>query len=103
MEYINTNWKDGMFVNIHKEMTKLTLSIISKLLFGKNEISMTEVDRISDQITVIIEYINKLRLPFLRWMERLPIPPTLEYRQALKQLDSIIYSKICSATSKNIS
>ena len=94
MEYINTNWKDGMFVNIHKEMTKLTLSIISKLLFGKNEISLTEVDKISDQITVIIEYINKLRLPFLRFMERLPIPLTLEYRQALKQLDNIIYSKI---------
>ena len=102
MEYINTNWKDGMFVNIHKEMTKLTLSIISKLLFGKNEISMTEVDRISDQITVIIEYINKLRLPFLRWMEKLPIPPTLEYRQALKQLDSIIYSKISLQRQKSL-
>ncbi len=93
-EYINTNWKDGMFLNIHKEMTKLTLSIISNLLFGKNGMSMTEVDIISDQITVIIEYINKLRLPFLRFMERLPISPTLEYRQALEQLDSIIYGRI---------
>jgi len=92
--YINNNWKDGLVLDIHKEMTKLTLSIISKLLFGNNAITLNEIDKISDQITLIIEYINKLRLPFLRFIERLPIPLTLEYKDALKQLDNIIYSKI---------
>lgn len=67
-----------MIVNIHKEMTKLTLSIISKLLFGNNTITLNEIDKISDHITLIIEYINKLRLSFLRFIERLPIPLTLE-------------------------
>lgn len=94
IEYANANWRDGMIVNIHKEMTKLTLSIISKLLFGNNAITLNEIDRISDHITLIIEYINKLRLPFLRFIERLPIPITLEYKKALNQLDNIIYSKI---------
>jgi cytochrome P450 len=94
IEYANANWKDGMIVNIHKEMTKLTLSIISKLLFGNSALTLNEIDKISDHITLIIEYINKLRLPFLRFIERLPIPLTLEYRKALNQLDNIIYSKI---------
>ena len=94
IEYTNTNWREGMIVNIHKEMTKLTLSIISKLLFGKNAITLNEIDKISDHITLIIEFINKLRLPFLRFIERLPIPLTLEYKEALKQLDNTIYSKI---------
>ncbi len=94
IEYVNTNWKDGMIVNIHKEMTKLTLAIISKLLFGNNAITLNEIDKISDHITLIIEYVNKLRLPFLRFIERLPIPLTLEYKKALNQLDNIIYSKI---------
>ncbi len=94
IEYTNTNWREGMIVNIHKEMTKLTLSIISKLLFGKNAITLNEIDKISDHITLIIEYINKLRLPFLRFIERLPIPLTLEYKEALKELDTTIYSKI---------
>ena len=94
IEYTNANWRDGMIVNIHKEMTKLTLSIISKLLFGNNAITLNEIDKISDHITLIIEYINKLRLPFLRFIERLPIPLTLEYKEALKQLDDTIYSKI---------
>src|SRR6188472_3661770 len=93
-EYTNANWRDGMIVDIHKEMTKLTLSIISKLLFGNNAITLNEIDKISDNITLIIEYINKLRLPFLRFIERLPIPLTLEYKEALKQLDNTIYSKI---------
>lgn len=94
IEYTNANWKDGMTVNIHKEMTKLTLSIISKLLFGNNAITMNEIDKISDNITLIIEYINKLRLPFLRFIEKLPILSTIEYKRALKQLDETIYAKI---------
>lgn len=94
IEYTNTNWKDGITVNIHREMTKLTLSIISKLLFGKNAITVNEIDQISDNITLIIEYINKLRIPFLRFIEKLPIPSTIEYKRALKQLDKNIYAKI---------
>ena len=94
IEYTNVNWKDGITVNIHREMTKLTLSIISKLLFGNNAITLNEVDQISDNITLIIEFINKLRLPFLRFIEKLPIPSTLEYKQALKQLDETIYARI---------
>jgi cytochrome P450 len=94
LEYTSVNWKDGMSVNIHREMTKLTLSIISKLLFGNNSITLNEIDQISDNITLIIEYINKLRLPFLRFIEKLPIPSTLEYKRALKQLDKTIYAKI---------
>lgn len=94
IEYTNVNWKDGITVNIHREITKLTLSIISKLLFGKNAITLNEVDQISDNITLIIEFINKLRLPFLRFIEKLPIPLTLEYKRALKQLDETIYARI---------
>ena len=94
IEYTNAIWRDEMIVNIHKEMTKLTLSIISKLLFGNNSITLNEIDKISDDITLIIGYVNKLRLPFLRLIERLPIPLTLEYREALKHLDDTIYSKI---------
>lgn len=94
IKYSNNNWEDGKVVDIHKEMTKITLSIISKILFGNNTITVTEIDKISDSITLIIEYINKLRLPFLRFMERLPIPSTLQYKEALEYMDNIIYSKI---------
>lgn len=94
IEYVKENWKDGMEINIHKEMTKLTLSIISKILFGKSTFTINEIDKISDSITIIIEYINKLRLPFLRFIEKIPIQPTIEYRNALKHLDEIIYSQI---------
>jgi len=94
IEYTNANWKDGMTVNIHKEMTKLTLSIISKLLFGNNAITVNEIDQISDNITLIIEFINKLRLPFLRFIEKIPIRSTLEYKRALKQIDKTLYAKI---------
>lgn len=93
-EYTDSNWKDEMTLNIHKEMTKLTLSIISKILFGPNTLVISDIDKISDSITIIIEYINKLRLPFLRFIEILPLPLTIKYKQALSGLDSIIYEKI---------
>jgi cytochrome P450 len=93
-EYTDSNWKDAMTLNIHKEMTKLTLSIISKILFGQDSLEISDIDKISESITIIIEYINKLRLPFLRFIEILPLPLTIKYKQALSRLDSIIYDKI---------
>lgn len=93
-EYIDNHWKDGMILNIHKEMTKLSLSIISKILFGSNSLTISDIDKISNSITAIIEYINKLRMPFLRFIHILPLPSTIKYRQALRGLDSLIYDKI---------
>jgi cytochrome P450 len=75
-------------------MTKLTLSIISKILFGQNTLDLSEIDKISKYITIIIEYINRLRLPFLRFIELLPLPLTLNYKRALNELDNLIYDKI---------
>jgi cytochrome P450 len=93
-EYTDGNWKDEMILDIHKEMTKLTLSIISKILFGSDISVISDIDKISDYITTIIEYINKLRLPFLRFIEILPLPLTIKYKHALSGLDNIIYDKI---------
>lgn len=94
LEYIKNNWKDGIVLDIHKEMTKLTLYIISKILFGSNSLPFSDIDKISENITIIIEYINKLRLPFLRLIEKLPFPLTLKYKRALNELDELIYNKI---------
>jgi cytochrome P450 len=93
-DYTDSHWKDGMTLNIHKEMTKLSLSIISKILFGSNSLTLSDIDKISNSITTIIEYINKLRIPYLRVIQILPLPSTLRYRQALRGLDRLIYDKI---------
>ena len=92
--YINNNWKDGLVLDIHKEMTKLTLAIISKILFGSNTLELSDIDNISNSITIIIEYINKLRIPFLKFIEILPLPSTIKYKRALSDLDKLIYHKI---------
>ena len=93
-EYINNNWNDELILDIHKEMTKLTLAIISKILFGSNTLALSDIDNISNSITIIIEYINKLRLPFLKFIEILPLPLTIKYKRALSDLDNLIYDKI---------
>lgn len=94
LEYTESNWHEGMIFNIHKEMTKLTLSIISKIPFGARSLTLSEIDDISDSITITIEFINKLRIPILRFIEVLPLPLTRQYKQALGRLDGLIYDKI---------
>ncbi|MEJ7641290.1 MAG: cytochrome P450 [Candidatus Nitrosocosmicus sp.] len=94
LEYVDNTWKDSMVSDIHKEMTNMTISIISIILFGTNALAKSEIDKISNSITTIIEYINRLRLPFLRFIEVLPLPLTIRYRQALRSLDRLIYAKI---------
>lgn len=94
IEYVDSTWRDSMVLDIHKEMTNMTISIISKILFGTSKLTISDIDEISNSITIIIEYINKLRLPFLRFIEVLPLPLTMRYRRALRVLDKLIYAKI---------
>ena len=53
-----------MTVDVHHEMTKLTVSIISNVFFGSNIGSNTTAGIIHD-VSILVGYFNHLRLPFI--------------------------------------
>ena len=76
-----------MILDIHQEMTKLTVSIISNVLFGSSIDSNTTAGIIQD-VAILIGYFNHLRLPFIgNIMEKLP----LTSRSFMLQSDTLIH------------
>jgi cytochrome P450 len=56
------NWKDGTIVDIHKEMTRVTLAIISKSVLGYQ--FKQQDDEVGDALLICMEYFNRLIIPF---------------------------------------
>jgi cytochrome P450 len=86
-----------IILDIHQEMTKLTVSIISNVLFGSSIGSNTTAGIIQD-VSILIGYFNHLRLPFIgNIMEKLPLTSSRKFHAAKRHLDSLIFTIIQEA------
>ena len=86
-----------MIVDVHKEMTKLTISIISNILFGSGIDSNTATGIIQD-VAILVGYFNHLRLPFIgNVIEKLPLTSSRKFHAAKRHLDSSIFTIIQEA------
>ena len=65
-----SSWRSGEVLDIHAEMTRLTMAIVAKCLF--NEDVEEKSSSISGSLTDIIEYFNRLSSPFAWLLEKLP-------------------------------
>lgn len=84
-------------VDVHHEMTKLTVSIISNVLFGSNIGSNTTAGIIHD-VTILVGYFNHLRLPFIgNIIEKLPLASSRKFHASRRRLDSLIFAIIQEA------
>jgi cytochrome P450 len=86
------SWQDGQILDVHQEMMRLTLGIVTKSLFDAD---------ISQESANVGEAINRALEPFasiatLRWYldNRLPTPGHKRFHRAMQQLDEIIFQII---------
>lgn len=88
-------------IDLHKEMSKLTMSIISRILFGSTIDSET-AGRIIRDVSVLVGYFNHLRLPHIgNLIEKLPLTSSREFHAAKQHLDSLIFG-IIEDSKKNL-
>ncbi|MGH9980021.1 MAG: cytochrome P450, partial [Nitrososphaeraceae archaeon] len=86
-------WKEGSVIDIHKEMTRLTLEIISKTVLGYD--IKAEDDEIGDSLLICMKYFNRLLMPFGELIEKIPILPINKgFQIAKRNLDSIVFRMI---------
>jgi cytochrome P450 len=85
-------WKDGETLEIWREMTHLTLAIAGKTLFDADVES--EADEIGEALTSLMSLFNATSLPFVRLLEKLPLPGVKRFHQARERLDATIYRMI---------
>ena len=86
-------WKEGSVIDIHNEITRLTLDIISKTVLGYD--IKPEDDEIGDSLLICMEYFNRLLMPFGELIEKIPILPINKgFQKAKKNLDTIVFRMI---------
>lgn len=88
---IADEWQDGKRVDIHAEMSRLTLAIVSRTLFGADVTRHArEVGRV---LKIVMDYFAD-PLHLSRWGRRLPTPSNFRFRAAIRRLDRIVQGMI---------
>jgi len=83
-------WHDGQEINLHKEMSRVTMQVVAEVLFGTG-VTPNDVETVGASLEVLNEYFANspeamLMLP--RWV---PTPRNLRVERAVKDIDSILY------------
>jgi cytochrome P450 len=86
------DWRDGETLNIHTEMTRLTLAIVSKTIFDADVES--ESDEIVKSLSDLVGLFTRFIFPFSEILDKLPIPGNKKAAEAIRRLDHIIYRLI---------
>ena len=82
-------WRDGQTLDIHAEMMRVTLEIVTKALFGA-EVSEEDTEKVGHALEIMLErFVDRISL--LRFLQELPLPKNIRFRNALATLDEIIY------------
>lgn len=86
-------WPDGEVRDVHAEMMRLTLDIVSRTLFGADV--SDEAQTIAHATSLAQERFNRRITSFAFLLpETLPTPGNLAFLRAAKQLDGVIYGII---------
>src|SRR5262245_42091660 len=85
-------WRDGVTLDVAKEMNRLTLAIVGKTLFDADVES--QAAEVGLALTGIMETFWITLLPFADLLEHLPVPKLRRSRAARAELDAIIYGMI---------
>ena len=85
-------WRPGGEIDLSGEMMKLTMAVVAKTLFDHDVEG--DADRVSRNLTLLMSYFTRLMSPWLRYGLKLPLPATLKFRRALRELDTVIYGMI---------
>ncbi len=89
---VGEDWKNGAVLDIHKEMMKLTLSIVSKTIFESDMES--ESDEIGKCLTDLVTLFPVMIFPYSEYLDNLPLPANKKFYAAKDRLDSMIYGLI---------
>ncbi|MED0678184.1 cytochrome P450 [Aneurinibacillus thermoaerophilus] len=91
-EKLISKWKDGEERLISKDMMELTLSIITKTMFGTS--INKNLNDIEHAIDVGLKYVSRRASSFIDIPESIPTKSNREFKEAAETLDKVIFSII---------
>jgi len=85
-------WHDGEVRDIHRDMMRLALEIVAKVLF--NVEVTADTDRIAGALNTFMELGSRGRMLLPPILRLLPTADNFRYQRAARQLDDIVYGLI---------
>ncbi|HEY2066209.1 MAG TPA: cytochrome P450 [Gemmatimonadaceae bacterium] len=92
-------WRDGMTLDVSREMAAYTLAVVGKTLFDTD--IEAEAHEIGDALGAAIAAFNLTVLPFGELLLHLPLPATRRFVRGRERLDATIYRMIAERRAAN--
>jgi cytochrome P450 len=86
-------WRDGETLDLHAEMSRLTLAIVVSTLFGA-DLSDAEARGVSLALTEVLAQYPRAFSPLLPLTERLPLPANRRFDRATAVFDAAVHRLI---------
>src|SRR5579884_60903 len=91
-ELAQQSWKDGEIIDIGREMTHTTMSIVGKVLFDAD--MFTEADELGKAMTIVLEQTNYVLSHLFPVPSNWPVPRNRRVKHALAVLDRRIHEMV---------
>jgi cytochrome P450 len=86
------NWQDGASCDIYREMMRVTLEIVSNVLFNLE--IQSEQDKFAAALTTLLELSSGPRMLMPPLLRRVPTRGNLRYERSVRQLDEVVFGFI---------
>ncbi|MBX3275516.1 MAG: cytochrome P450 [Sandaracinaceae bacterium] len=88
-------WRDGMEINVHAEMSRLTMEVVAEVLFGTG-VTKADVETVSHAMEVINDYYANSPEAVVMLPEWVPTPRHLRMRRAVESIDAVLFRIIAA-------
>lgn len=88
-------WRDGATVNLHREISRVTMEVVADVLFGAG-IGPEDVKTVGDAMEVVNEYMANSPEALLKLPGWVPTPRNYATTRAIEKIDELIYRIIAS-------
>ena len=85
-------WREGQVLDFVREMMRLALGIVGKTLSDADIGS--DADTVARALGTAMDTFTLARVPFWRLLLHVPVPSTLRFARARRELDSVVYRLI---------
>jgi cytochrome P450 len=87
-----SRWNSGVILDLHKEMTQLTLAILGKTLFNRD--IAANADEVGEAVSELMSLVDLAFVPLSQYLIHLPVPLLKGVKKARERLDRLIYGLI---------
>jgi cytochrome P450 len=86
-------WGDGQTINLHREISRVTMEVVADVLFGAG-IGPGDVRTVSEAMEVVNAYLANSPEAILKFPGWVPTPRNFAVNRAVKQIDELLYGII---------